>query len=97
MSCYLGVTEPALFGVNLKYKFPLLCGMAGSALAAMVCTGFSVKALSIGVGGVPGILSIMFEYWGLFALCMAIAIVVPFALTLVVGGRRLAAEERGLA
>ena len=97
ISCYLGVTEPALFGVNLKYKFPLLCGMAGSALAAMVCTGFSVKALSIGVGGVPGILSIMFEYWGLFALCMAIAIVVPFALTLVLGGRRLAAEERGLA
>lgn len=97
VSCYLGVTEPALFGVNLKYKFPLLCGMIGSACAAMVCTGLSVKALSIGVGGIPGILSIMFEYWAVFALCMAIAIVVPFVLTMIVGKRQLAPEDRGLA
>ena len=96
VSCYLGVTEPALFGVNLKYKFPLLCGMIGSACAAMVCTGLSVKALSIGVGGIPGILSIMFEYWAVFALCMAIAIVVPFVLTMIVGKRQLAPEDRGL-
>lgn len=96
ISCYLGVTEPALFGVNLKYKFPLVCGMIGSACAAMVCAGMSVKALSIGVGGLPGILSIMFNYWGIFALCMVIAIVVPFVLTMVVGNRQLSAEDRGL-
>ena len=96
ISCYLGVTEPALFGVNLKYKFPLVCGMVGSALAAMVCTGFGVKALSIGVGGIPGILSIRFDYWVIFAACMLIAIVVPFVLTLIVGGRQLTASERGL-
>ena len=96
VSCYLGVTEPALFGVNLKYKFPIVCGMAGSALAAMVCTRFSVKALSIGVGGIPGILSIMFNYWGIFALCMAIAIAVPFALTYFVGLKQLSADERGM-
>lgn len=96
ISCYLGVTEPALFAVNLKYKFPLVCGMVGSALAAMVCTGFGVKALSIGVGGIPGILSIRFDYWVIFAACMLIAIVVPFVLTLIVGGRQLTASERGL-
>jgi PTS system trehalose-specific IIC component len=56
--------------------------------------GFGVKALSIGVGGLPGILSIMFEYWLLFALCMLLAIVVPFALTFVVGSRRLSSEDR---
>lgn len=97
ISCYLGVTEPALFGVNLKYKFPLVCGMIGSACAAMVCTGFGVKALSIGVGGLPGILSIMFNYWGIFALCMLIAVVVPFMLTLIVGKRQLSAADRGIA
>ncbi len=97
ISCYLGVTEPALFGVNLKHKFPLVCGMIGSAAAAMVCTGMGVKALSIGVGGLPGILSIMFEYWGVFALCMLIAVVVPFALTYLVGLRQLSDEGRGLA
>lgn len=36
VSCYLGVTEPALFGVNLKYGFPLVCGMIGSCVAAIV-------------------------------------------------------------
>ena len=96
ISCYLGVTEPALFGVNLKYKFPLVCGMIGSACAAMVCTGFGVQALSIGVGGLPGILSIVFAYWGVFAACMLIAIVVPFVLTYFVGMRRLGEKDRGL-
>ena len=97
ISCYLGVTEPALFGVNLKYKFPLVCGMIGSACAAMVCTGFGVQALSIGVGGLPGILSIVFGFWGVFAACMLIAIVVPFALTYFVGVRKLSEKDRGLA
>lgn len=96
ISCYLGVTEPALFGVNLKYKFPLVCGMIGSALAAMVCTGFGVQAVSIGVGGIPGILSIVFQFWGIFTVCMAIAIVVAFALTYFVGLKKLSAEDRGL-
>ncbi len=96
ISCYLGVTEPALFGVNLKYKFPLVCGMIGSACAAMVCTGFGVQALSIGVGGLPGILSIVFGFWGVFAVCMLIAIVVPFALTYFVGVRKLSEKDRGL-
>lgn len=93
ISCYLGVTEPALFGVNLKYRFPLVCGMIGSACAAMLCTAFGVQALSIGVGGLPGILSIKFEYWAAFALCMAVAIAVPFVLTLVAGKKRLGERE----
>lgn len=97
ISCYLGVTEPALFGVNFKYKFPLVCGMIGSACAAMVCTGFGVQALSIGVGGLPGILSIVFNFWGIFALCMLIAIVVPFVLTYFVGLKKLSEKDRGLA
>ncbi len=94
ISCYLGVTEPALFGVNLKYVFPLVCGMIGSAIAAMVSVGFGVQAVSIGVGGIPGILSIYSQYWGIFLVCMLIAIVVPFALTFLVGSRKLAAADR---
>lgn len=92
ISCYLGVTEPALFGVNLKYGFPLICGMIGSAAAAMVSVGFGVQAFSIGVGGIPGILSIKTEFWGIFLLCMAISIIVPFVLTLIVGKKKLAVK-----
>ncbi len=94
ISCYLGVTEPALFGVNLKYGFPLVCGMIGSACGAVISIGTGVTAISIGVGGLPGILSIYPEYWINFLLAMAAAIVVPFMLTFIVGSRKLAPEER---
>ena len=89
ISCYLGVTEPALFGVNMKYGFPLVCGMIGSAIAAVISVGFGVQAFSIGVGGLPGIISIKPEYWIYFLLAMAVAIVIPFALTIIVGKKKL--------
>ena len=96
ISCYLGVTEPALFGVNLKYGFPLVCGMIGSACAAVISIGTGVQAYSIGVGGLPGILSIMPQYWLNFLIAMLVAIVVPFALTILVGSRKLSREDRGI-
>lgn len=93
ISCYLGVTEPALFGVNLKYVFPLICGMAGSAVAAIISVGFGVEAVSIGVGGLPGILSIYSQYWGKFLLAMIAAIAIPFVLTYIVGKKKLSVVE----
>ncbi len=90
ISCYLGVTEPALFGVNMKYGFPLICGMAGSAVAAVISIGTGVEAYSIGVGGLPGILSIKPQFWLSFLLAMAAAILIPFILTLIIGKRKLA-------
>ena len=97
ISCYLGVTEPALFGVNMKYGFPLVCGMIGSACAAVISVGTGVEAFSIGVGGLPGILSIKPEYWISFAIAMAVAIAVPFLLTMLIGSRKLTQEDRGMA
>ena len=88
ISCYLGVTEPAMFGVNLKYFFPFICGMTGSALAAILCVSTGTTANAIGVGGIPGILSIQPQYMPTFALSMRIAICVPFLLTTIVGKRR---------
>ena len=69
ISAYLGVTEPAMFGVNLKHGFPFFCGMAGSAIAAIISVGSGVMANSIGVGGLPGILSIKPAFMVIFAIC----------------------------
>ena len=88
ISCYLGVTEPALFGVNLKYGFPLVCGMIGSACGAVISIGTGVEAYSIGVGGLPGILSIKPQFWLSFLAAMAAAIVIPFVLTFIIGKRK---------
>ena len=88
VSCYLGVTEPAIFGVNLKYYFPFLCGMTGSACAAILCVSMGTTANAIGVGGLPGILSIQPTFMLAFAMSAAIAIAVPFILTVIVGMKR---------
>ena len=93
ISCYLGVTEPAMFGVNLKYVFPFICGMTGSCIAAILSTMTGVAASAIGVGGLPGILSIKPEYIAWFAICMLIAVVVPFVLTVGVGKKKAIDKE----
>lgn len=82
ISCYLGVTEPAMFGINLKYGFPFLAAMIGSMVAAVISVGSGVMANSIGVGGLPGFLSIQAAHWLMFFVAMAAAIAVPIILTL---------------
>lgn len=94
VSCYLGVTEPAIFGVNLKKVFPFVCGMIGSGIAAVICVFTGTTANAIGVGGIPGILSIQPQYMLSFALCIAVAVAVPFLLTVFVGRKKLTADER---
>ena len=93
ISCYLGVTEPAMFGVNIKYGFPFISAMIGSAIAAMFSVSTGVTAVSIGVGGLPGILSIFPQYMIKFAIAMLIAIVVPFVLTFIMGKKKLTEQD----
>lgn len=93
LSAYLGVTEPAMYGINLKYRFPMLCAMLGSACAGLVCGLCGVLAGSIGVGGLPAILSIQLPFWGGFALAVLVAIVVPILLTMAVYKRKIQKGE----
>ena len=81
ISAYLGVTHPALFGVNVKYSYPFIAGMIGSSIAGLLSVTFNITAASIGIGGLPGILSIQPQYMLPFAMIMVVAVVVPIALT----------------
>ncbi|MGY5483714.1 PTS system trehalose-specific EIIBC component [Paenibacillus sp. ALE2] len=85
VSAFLGVTEPAIFGVNIRYKYPFVFGMIGSGIAGILLTVNHVLASSIGVGGIPGFLSIFPNNWGVFFIGMAIVLIVPFALTFMYG------------
>jgi PTS system trehalose-specific IIC component len=89
ISAYLGITEPALFGVNLRFKYPFLIACAASGIAGAWLAFSGVVASSIGVGGIPGIFSIVPGYWGAFGLAMLWAIVIPM------GGTYLYAKTRG--
>lgn len=93
ISAFLGVTEPAMYGINLKYKFPMLSAMIGAAIAAGICGSAGVMANGIGVGGLPGILSIQPQYWMVFFIAMLVAMIVPTALTMLLYKR---AEKKKL-
>ncbi|WP_214481929.1 PTS system trehalose-specific EIIBC component [Bacillus sp. SM2101] len=85
ISAFLGITEPAMFGVNIRFKYPFLFAILGSAIAGLFITINAVQAFSIGVGGLPGFLSIVPDKWISFFIGMAIVLVVPFVLTIVYG------------
>ena len=82
ISAYLGVTEPAIFGINIKYLYPFVAGMIGSCLGGLFSMSFNCLASSVGVGGLPGILSMQLSSIPMFAVAMLIAVVVPIPVTI---------------
>ena len=85
VSALLGITEPALFGVNLKYKFPFFCALIGSGVAAAFAGFTHVTAASLGSGGLLGFLSIVPKTIPMWAVSALISFVVAFVLTYVYG------------
>ncbi|MGL6166720.1 MAG: PTS trehalose transporter subunit IIBC [Fusobacteriaceae bacterium] len=81
ISAWLGVTEPAMFGVNLKLMYPFYGALIGSALAATYSTLTGVLANSIGIGGLPAVLAIMPKFWINYIIAIIIALIVPIIAT----------------
>ena len=80
LSAALGITEPAIFGVNLRFMKPLVCGMAGGAVGALLGSIFHIGANSYGVTGIPGFLTTL-DYSAQYAIMLAVSFAVAFALT----------------
>lgn len=85
ISAYLGVTEPAMFGINMKYRYPFFAAMIGSSIAAIIAVGTGLMANSIGVGGLPGFLSFNTDKWIMFIIIALVAIIVPASITYIYG------------
>lgn len=83
LSSALGITEPAIFGVNLRFVKPLVCGMVGGACGSLLGSMFHIGATSYGVTGIPGFL-ITLDYTLQYAIVLAVSFAVSFALTWVV-------------
>ena len=90
VSALLGITEPALFGVNLKYKFPFFCALIGSAVGALFAGLFQVVAVSLGSAGFLGFLSIDAKSIPFYFLCEVMAFAIAFALTYFYGKTKAA-------
>ncbi|RFA35808.1 PTS trehalose transporter subunit IIBC [Virgibacillus dokdonensis] len=87
-SAWLGITEPAMFGVNLRFKYPFIAAIIGSSIAGAFITMQKVLASSIGVGGVPGIFSIVPGNWTAFGIGIGIVIIIPFTITYMLALRK---------
>ncbi|MCC0695558.1 PTS trehalose transporter subunit IIBC [Clostridioides sp. ES-S-0048-02] len=81
ISAWLGITEPAIFGINLRYRFPFIASMIGAGIAGGVVSYFNVKASSIGISGLPAFLSIFTDQWGVYFLAMGLSIAITCILT----------------
>ncbi|UWD48292.1 PTS trehalose transporter subunit IIBC [Clostridioides difficile] len=81
ISAWLGITEPAIFGINLRYRFPFIASMIGAGISGGVVSYFNVKASSIGISGLPAFLSIFTDQWSVYFLAMGLSIAITCILT----------------
>jgi sucrose-specific phosphotransferase system IIBC component len=91
ISCLLGITEAAIFGVNLRYIRPFIAAAIGGALGGAYVVFTKVAMTAIGVTGIPGIAIVPGPLMLNYLIGMAIAFGSAFALTWVLG---LAAKEK---
>lgn len=89
ISALLGITEPAMFGVNLKLKYPFIGAICGSAVGSAWIAGTKTLASAVGTAGIPGFLSIPPESWGNYGIGMVLAIVVAFIVTCILHKRNV--------
>ena len=91
VSALLGITEPAVFGVNLKLKYPFVAALIGSAVASAYSTFMQVLSVSPGPAGLPGVIVIrpesMIQYMITLAIGFAITFVVTFVLAKIWGNK----------
>ena len=94
ISAVLGITEPAMFGVNLRLRYPFYAALIGTACAAAYITLYHTKAVALGAAGIPGIISIGAQYLTPYIIGMAIAFAITFSLTLAFSRSRYNPERQ---
>lgn len=94
VSAVLGITEPAIFGVNLRMVKPFICGCVGGALGGWIATLLSVQATGMSLSGIPGLLLYLNSQMPLYILANVIAFVAGFLLTFFFGGVEAEAADK---
>lgn len=85
ISALLGITEPAIFGVNLKLRFPFFCALIGSCVASTIAGAMHVVAASMGSAGFIGFISVYAKCIPAYLLCEVISFVIAFLVTFFYG------------
>lgn len=83
VSALLGITEPAMFGVTLKLKYPFYAAIIGSAVGSAYLAWTGTLAQAMGAAGLPGFISMKPDHYGSFAIGLILSMGVAFILTIV--------------
>lgn len=82
-SALAGITEPAIFGVNLRLRWPFFIGIGSASIGAALISLFNVKAVSLGAAGVIGFVSIKAADIPMFLVAAGVVFVLSFGISLV--------------
>lgn len=88
LSALLGITEPAVFGVNLRFVRPFIMSMIGGGVGGFLASLFGLRATGMSITGIPGTLLYLNEQLPLYILVNVVAFAVAFALTWLFGFNR---------
>lgn len=80
LSALLGITEPAVFGVNLRYVKPFVMSMIGGGVGGFLASLFGLRATGMSITGIPGTLLYLNEQLPLYILVNVVAFAVAFVL-----------------
>lgn len=93
ISALLGITEPAMFGVNLKLKYPFIGAICGSGVGSAWIAGTKTLASAVGTAGIPGFISIPPESWLNYGIGMVLSMSVAFIVTCILHKRNVEGKE----
>ncbi|WP_081993860.1 sucrose-specific PTS transporter subunit IIBC [Kocuria sp. ZOR0020] len=94
-SALFGITEPAIFGVNLRLRWPFFLGLAAAGIGATLVAIFDVRAMALGAAGLVGFVSIRPTDIPMYLVIMAITFAIAFTAALVYGSTRGRASIAG--
>ncbi len=84
-SAFLGISEPAIFGVNLRYVKPFIMGLIGGGIGGFMASIFQLKATGMAITVIPGTLLYLNSQLPLYILCNLTAMAIAFVLTWLFG------------
>lgn len=85
LSAFLGITEPAIFGVNLRYMKPFIMGLIGGGIGGFMASLFHLAGTGMAITVIPGTLLYLNSQLPLYILCNVVAIAIAFTLTWLFG------------
>lgn len=93
LSSFMGITEPAIYGVNLKNRYPFIAVMIAGTIGGAWMGFWGVKSTSVGVGGVLSFLSVFPKQWPLYLVGEILTFVITIILTIALSKTRLNADN----